>query len=241
MIRMPAIAGVIARRLLVNYRVDPAAAERLMPAPFRPLTYRGYAIAGICLIRLEKVRPAGLPALAGIASENAAHRFAAEWDSPDGPQTGVFIPRRDTGSALNHLAGGRLFPGEHHLAKFEVADDGERVALSMRSDDESCQLRVAGHSAAELPGDSLFPSLAEASGFFQCGTGYSVTKAPGRFDGIRLVIPQWEARPFAVDELASSFFDDPAIFPRGAAIFDHALVMRGIAHRWERCGDLRCG
>ena len=48
--RLPTIQGLIDRRLLVNYRADPAAIERILPPPFRPKLHRGYAIAGICMI-----------------------------------------------------------------------------------------------------------------------------------------------------------------------------------------------
>src|SRR4029453_9616399 len=102
--RLPKIHGVIRRRLLVNFRVDPDVIARQLPAPFRPKRYRGAAVAGICLIRLEEIRPKGFPRLAGLASENAAHRIAVEWDEADGKREGVYIPRRDTGSLVNHLA-----------------------------------------------------------------------------------------------------------------------------------------
>ena len=125
--RLPVLTGTIRRRLLVNFRVHADVIERLLPHPFRPKLHRGSAIAGICLIRLEHVRPAGFPARLGLSSENAAHRIAVEWEDAEGAQEGVFIPRRDTGSLLNHLAGGRIFPGEHHRADFKVADDGNAV------------------------------------------------------------------------------------------------------------------
>src|SRR5581483_8075608 len=97
--RIPVIKGIIKRRLLVNFRADAAVVQRLIPEPFRPKLHQGYSIVGICLIRLEQIRPVGLPALIGISSENAAHRFAVEWTDESGVhREGVFIPRRDTGS-----------------------------------------------------------------------------------------------------------------------------------------------
>jgi hypothetical protein len=104
--KVPALAAVIERRILVNYRVDPDLLGSYLPAPFRPALVGGHGVAGICLIRLGRIRPAGLPA-AGLRSENAAHRVAVCWDGPDGPVTGVYIPRRDTSSRLAALAGGR--------------------------------------------------------------------------------------------------------------------------------------
>ena len=78
--RIPAIAGLIRRRVLLNYRVSPEIAQAIIPPVFRPKLIGEYAIAGICLIRLEQIRPNGLPAWVGIASENFAHRIAVEWE-----------------------------------------------------------------------------------------------------------------------------------------------------------------
>src|SRR6185436_17025543 len=78
--RIPTVRGLSKRRILVNYRVDPAVLTPLLPMPFRPKIVRGFGMAGICLIRLKGLRPAGLPAWLGISSENAAHRVAVEWD-----------------------------------------------------------------------------------------------------------------------------------------------------------------
>ena len=84
----PAIRAVMDRRLLVNYRVDPDLLASFLPAPFRPALVGGYGIAGICLIRLSRVRPAGVPAKLGLTSENAAHRVAVCWDDAAGPVSG---------------------------------------------------------------------------------------------------------------------------------------------------------
>ena len=82
--RFPLVRGIIKRRMLINFRVDASVMQRFLPAPFRPKLHQGHAIAGICLIRLEEIRPGGLPALLGVSSENAAHRIAVEWDEPSG-------------------------------------------------------------------------------------------------------------------------------------------------------------
>src|SRR6202022_39026 len=72
----------------------------------------------------SQTRPLGLPAIVGLSSENAAHRVAVCWTTPDGEyREGVYIPRRDSNSLANHLVGGRLFSGEHHRASFDVHDD----------------------------------------------------------------------------------------------------------------------
>ena len=47
-VQIPVIQGVIERRILVNYRVDPAVLAAQLPAPFRPQLVDGWAMAGIC-------------------------------------------------------------------------------------------------------------------------------------------------------------------------------------------------
>ena len=65
------------------------------------------------------MRPRFLPGAFGVSSENAAHRVAVLWNDETGVEReGVFIPRRDTDSVINRLAGGRLFPGRHDAPRF---------------------------------------------------------------------------------------------------------------------------
>jgi hypothetical protein len=237
--QLPVIEGVIARRLLVNYRVVPDALAPLLPAPFRPKLVRGMAIAGICLIRLDAIRPRHLPAVVGLASENAAHRIAVEWDDAGTVREGVYIPRRDTNSRANALLGGRLFPGQYRQARFSAIEDGDQLALHVASADGVTRISLAGRVAEALPPDSIFASLGEASRFFESGAvGYSTTRDPARFDGMELRSQDWRVAPFAIGRVASSFFDDPARFPSGKAMFDCALIMRDIRHEWHGRGQL---
>lgn len=238
--RLPLIRGLIRRTLLVNFRVDAEVMCRFLPAPFRPKLHGGYAIGGICLIRLEQIRPGSLPRFCGISSENAAHRFAVLWDEPSGEtREGVFIPRRDTGSWLNHFAGGRIFPGEHHMASFTVTDDGSRIAMSIRARDGRMTVQLSAHESDALPESSCFASLTESSSFFEGGSiGYSVTRDCCRLDGIRLQTDGWRVRPLAVEHVESSFFADRLAFPAGSVAFDHALIMRDLSHRWHKVPDM---
>jgi hypothetical protein len=240
--QIPAIQGVIDRRILVNYRIDPVVAASMIPRPFRPKLVNGHAVGGICLIRLKHLRPACVPIPAGIGSENAAHRFAVEWDRDGQRQEGVYIPRRDTSSRLNALAGGRLFPGEHHHARFDVDETADRLSVRVASGDRQVDMAVAAHVTDRLPAGSIFSSLDEASEFFRHGSlGYSATPAGDRFDGLELCCKNWSVLPLEVESARSSFFGDPKRFPTGSAELDCALLMRGIEHEWHARQELCCG
>src|SRR5260370_42169125 len=68
----PVLRGIIDRRILVNYRVDPEVLAEILPEPFGPKLINGAGIAGICLIPLEQMRPRFLPPVLAPSSENAA-------------------------------------------------------------------------------------------------------------------------------------------------------------------------
>jgi hypothetical protein len=243
--KLPRVRGVIDRRILANYRVGPDALRALLPAPFRPKLVGGYGIAGICLIRLKEIRALGMPRWAGMSSENAAHRIAVEWKDQETGRTreGVFIPRRDSSSRLNVLAGGRVFAGVHHHARFDVRESESEFHLAIDSDDGETRVRLDARLAEALPAGSVFGELARASAFFEGGSvGYSPGRADaGRLDGIELHSSRWKVEPLAVERIESSFFDDVRRFAAGSVRFDCALLMRGIEHEWREREPLCVG
>ena len=238
--RLPVIQGVIRRRILINFRVAPDVLQQQLPGRFRPKLHDGSAIAGVCLIRLEQIRPKLIPAAFGHSSENSAHRMAVLWENERGEsQEGVFISRRDTNSILNHLAGGRLFPGEHHHADFQVHESDQQIDLQMKSRDSQVTVAVQGRIDSELPTTSRFIDLSAASDFFEPGSiGYSETAQGNRLDGLKLKTKTWRVEPLKVEEVFSSYFADETKFPKGSVEFDCALIMRNIEHQWLSEPDL---
>jgi Uncharacterized conserved protein (COG2071) len=237
---MPSIRGVIKRRLLVNFRVDPAAIQRILPAGLSPKLQGDHAIAGICLIRLEQIRPSLIPWSVGFSGENAAHRVAVTWrDAAGTEKEGVYIPMRHTNSSLILLVGGRVFPGVHQRATFDVADSGTDIDISIRAAAGDMEVALRGRSAEQLPSASAFRSLAAASEFFRGGSvGYSPGRDRGRLEGLKLVSPKWRVDPLTISEVHSSWLSDTSRFPAGSTEFDCALVMRDIAHYWVIAPDL---
>lgn len=239
--KLSAVRGIIDRRILANYRIDPGVAATQLPAPFEPKLVNGYGIGGLCLIRLKRIRPRLLPLRVGIDSENAAHRIAVMWESNGEQCEGVYIPRRDTNSAINAIVGGRIFPGEHHRARFEVKETEQSFDVGFTSRDGQCSMRIQARLTNNFPTGSVFADLNASSDFFEAGAlGYSATRQGGRYDGLELSCRSWSVQPLAIDSVASSFFDNQTRFPQGSISFDHALLMRGIEHQWHQRGVMRC-
>jgi hypothetical protein len=190
-------------------------------------------IAGICLIRLKQVHPRALPAALGLTSENAAHRIAVEWEEKGAYREGVYIPRRDTSSRFNALIGGRLFPGVHHHARFEVTEADGNYFIHLVSDDEETRVTVEARLASQLAEHSIFASLEEASAFFEHGVlGYSVTNQPGKLDCLELRCQDWKVEPLKMTTVQTSFFEDLNRFPTGSTELDCGLLMRRVRHEW---------
>jgi uncharacterized protein YqjF (DUF2071 family) len=229
----PILCGVIKRRFVLNYRADPEVVARLLPAPFFPKLYHGYAIVGVCLVRLESIRPRGLPAWLGTSSENAIHQTASEWvDRTGQSRQGSFVARRDTDFWLSAIFGGRAFSKGYHQARFDVKESPGHAEFAYRSLDKTAELRFSGDDAPNLPISSCFKSLDED--FFLTGnSGSSLVQDPQTLDGIALETKEWKIRPFHINQVFCSFCDDKQRFPTGAIEFDHALVIRDIAPAWH--------
>jgi len=182
--KIPVIKGIIDRRILINYQVEEQVLRDYLPKPFQPKLVKGKGIAGICLIRLKEIRPKGLPRQFGISSENGAHRIAVEWEENGVMREGVYIPRRDTSSKLNALAGGTIFPGVHHFAKFTVKESNSTYEVSFTSRDDT-SLSIKAKETEDWNDESVFDDLSCVSSFFEKGAvGYSPDK--NAYEGLEL-------------------------------------------------------
>jgi len=239
--RLPVICGVIDRRMLINYRVDPDVLSSLLPPPFRPQLIHGFGMAGICLIRLRKIRPRGFPGWLGLASENAAHRIAVEWDDRDEVRSGVYVLRRDTNSRLNAARRWANLPRAALSWNVSGQGDERHLEVGFASDDGHVAMEVAAKTSKEWPHESVFASIEEASSFFEAGSlGYSPASEAGRFQGLELRCSSWQVEPLTIDRVRSSLFDERRQFPLGTIALDCALLMRGIEHEWHGRVDLCC-
>lgn len=229
--KIPAIHGIIERRILVNYIAEPSVIQKILPKPFKPKLFKGKAIVGICLIRLKNIKPKGLPDFIGVNSENGAHRIAVEWEENGKMNEGVFIPRRDTNLKFNTIVGGRIFPGKHYLAKFNVIEQNNNYHLDFKSSDNTT-VEIDAELSENFDEISIFKTIDNVSNFFEKGSiGYSPNGK--KIDGLKLETYEWKVKPLTVSNVKSSFFEDKSIFPDGSIRFDNAILMENIEHEWK--------
>jgi hypothetical protein len=236
---LPLIQGVIARRVLLNFRADADVVPRLLPAPLQVDQQHGHAIVGVCLIRLENLRPQGIPGPLGLSSENMAHRVAIRYPASDGIRPGVFVWRRETDQRLVELLGGRLFPGVHHHARFQVSEGHDRLAMDVTTDDGEADVHFSARISGEWRHTPSFGSFDEVSEFFRKGDcGLSCSLSGDELEGLQLKMLKWEMVPIEIESQQCAFYADPQRFPSGSIAFDCGLLMRGLPHEWHQLRDI---
>ena len=206
----------------------------MLPPGLRPQLIRGYALAGVCLIRLGAFRPQWFTPKFGHRSESAAHRIAVEWDGPGGVRTGVFIPRRHSASRLAQLAGGRVFPGVHEPAVVKSVESSTHLDVTVDAADLHVDVNVDVVSPERFQSE-VFSNLTAASEFFRKdAVGWS-PRRDRRLEALRLDTDAWRVEPGMATRVESSFFD---ALPAEAAAFDHILVMRGVPVVWSNPAEI---
>lgn len=236
---LPTLEGLMARRILINFRVDPALIQPFVPRPMEVIVRKGYAVVGVCLIRLEQLRPKGLPKALGLSSENMAHRVAIRFKENGKNREGVFIWRRDTDQNLTALLGGRLFPGIHSKAGFEVEETPCSLSMKVKTQKGEGDLQLEVEDQKGWKPTRLFKTFKEACGFFQKGDcGFSCALEQGRLEGMRLKTLKWEMEPLRVKEVHSAFYEKMGTHSPGSIHLDCALRMRGIPHQWRELKDI---
>jgi hypothetical protein len=196
-------------------------------------------MAGVCLIRMNRLGPKFLPFAVVGSSENGALRFAVEWEQEGRQCQGVYIPARYTTSRLAAWAGTRYFPGRHYQGQFQVQETSERFQIAFQS--SHLNMSVDARVADTFAGSKVFSSLDEASTFFRDGAdGYSESLQPGKFDVVELRVFDWKVSPLTVEQVTCDFFSDVSRFPRGTAEFDNALLMRGLRNEFHNLSSFCC-
>jgi hypothetical protein len=231
---LPILKGIIARRVLLNFRADAQVVQKMLPKPFVVEPHQGAAIVGVCLIRLEKLRPKGLPSQVGMSSENVAHRVAVRYPLNGEMRSGVFIWRRETDQKMVQMFGGRLFPGVQYKASFLTREDENGIQMDVKSANGDTDVSFSATEDPMWPPTSAFKSLHEASAFFQQGgCGFSSSLRGDTVEGMELKTSHWSLTPLSVQLNKVAFYGDTGRFPEGSIEFDCGLIMRGIPHEWH--------
>ncbi len=209
-------------RVLVLYRVDPTAAQELLPTNCRPVLVGERAIVGLCYTKLGSIRSRWLPGRLGSPSEHLAVRIPAEFNGKKDHEPGTWILRRQTSSWIEARCGDKLFRGEYERATFSLEERANGMTIDVhRGEREELHLRAETSDA--LAG-SVFANPRRLDEFLaetQAVRPHDVF-AP-EADDLELHTGCVTSEPLSVLELRSAFFDSHNRFPDDAAQLDSAV------------------
>jgi hypothetical protein len=193
--------------LLVNALVDPDEAAARLPPGLRPHAVDQGTVVGCCLLEVDDLRPAGLPAVVGRRMRAAAHRISAEWNDGAGATvTGVYVPVRHTDAGLAIALGGRWFPGVHERASIGVStSDGHlRWTSQPVRDPAHLGIRVTVSTSA----DGQVRRRSDLVGAICLGASVGVSPdRRGVLEAARMEPAHRDAREVVVEDLESGFLD----------------------------------
>jgi hypothetical protein len=216
--------GVIRRRLLVNAVVDPHEAATRLPLGLRPHATELGTVVGCCMLEIDQVRPAGMPAAAGIRLRAAAHRFSVEWDGPSGePVVGVYVPVRLTDSRLAAMLGGRAFPGVHRPARIDIVDTADGFTWRVEDAAGEFGIRVAVSVPAADPTTACDP----VGRTCLCAAVGLSPDHRGRLEAVRMEPDHQLARLVEITDLHSEFIAGFSTAQRAPS-----FLMQDIAVTW---------
>jgi hypothetical protein len=226
--KMPKLATTIDRRLFITYRLNPELLKPILPEGLEPDIINGYAVAGICLIRLKNMRPQWFTPELGITVENVAHRIAIKYVDDQGEtHSGVYIPERHTSSELAAGVGSAALPGIYKKGSFEVHETDKNFNIHMKGKELAVDIDA---SLTENWESQLFDTAEAASNFYRYAP-IAISPAPKghKFETLELATETWAVDKVQVNKLVATFYD---AMPQSEIAFDHALVMRNIRATW---------
>lgn len=226
-------SSLVDRQLLINFRMDPAIVRQFLPVGVEPRVIHGFAIGGICVVRLNK-RKLG-PLIRIRESENVAHRFAicppAATSHESQASSCVYVCRAHTSSRWNSFLGNRILAGRYHRANIDVEESPEVIRVKMTSRDKSSQLSFSGVTGCGHPMESIFSSIGEALRFLeQCSIRRAIESRSSGSNGISHRVSWKQLVPLRTQGLETSFFYDESRFPAGSIEFDSAFILRSREH-----------
>lgn len=171
------MTGTLRDCVLLSYRTPAKSIRDLLPRGLEPVTRGSWAFWNIVACRVERMRPAGLPAAVGISYHHVAYRLYARARLANGQSIdGLYFVRSDADNALISGAGNLLSDFLFHRAdvRFDRQVDQATGALTVsvsgtRGDTTADALLRVGPAGAFTPPDhaSPFNSIEEARAFLK--------------------------------------------------------------------------
>jgi uncharacterized protein YqjF (DUF2071 family) len=219
---------------LANFAVDSQVMRRAVPEPIELQLHDGRAYLSIVIARMERMRPAFLPAFTGVTYNQVVYRVVVRYQG----EPGVYFVRSDADSRLMSLAGDWLTFFRFHYSPMSFARKENGVQFDLAAAPiqhaDIHALYALGAASGEMPNTSTFPTLAQAQDFLVelfAAFGYSARSR--KVDTVRIKRGLWNIQ-VVPDLLAQyDFMKGSHLFPEGSAQLDSVFYVRDLPYYWH--------
>lgn len=205
--------GRIERCWLFTHSIPMEHARALLPARLEPITLHGRAFSNIVVCELSRMRPAGLPAWAGLLYRHAAYRIYVQFDGPRGRVGGLYFTRSDSDSRLIASTGNLLTAFEFHRSPIVIEESDIGVRLDVRASDAPGHAVIDRQTPPSRHPVSAFESLEQAATFLKYEPAGISVQRDGKINVVRIVRreEEWRSRLVHVAEQNWSLLPPEAV------------------------------
>jgi uncharacterized protein YqjF (DUF2071 family) len=229
--------GMVRRRFLINYPVDPSLLEPFLPPGGQLSRHQGKAWFSDCFVHVSHMRPSIVPSALGLSFRCLIHRTRAVLPFPDGKnREAVLVLDPSIDSRLLGVVGTSMTGVPFKRRPIEFVTDGSAWRIAVREGTNviyEVMIRAASFRT-EMPANSPFTSLSEADDFL---LGVSYGGSWDREDSTLQVLAEthdpWQAQAGTCDVRRNAFLKRLGIdTPRA----DHVITMVDCPHYFAMKG-----
>lgn len=231
------MVGRLSECLLLAYRTPAASVRALVPAGLELLTRGEWAFWNIVVCRVDQMRPAHTPRLAGMSYWHVGYRlYVRTRTDQSGSLSGLFFVRSDADSALISRMGNLFTDFRFHAACVEAMNQGLQRRYRVHTGaggPNDAQLEIEPQDSWKAAQDSCFHSVNEARSVLKYQPLAFSPDPSGRRVRVAEVHrdeSQWREEPIQVVESQWDFLDR---IQQGDARLELATRVTPIDYVWR--------
>lgn len=229
------VVGRLGPSLLLSYRTPAASVKHLLPPGLELVTRDHWAFWNVVACRIERARPRGVPAVAGVSYHHIAYRLHVQARTArDQVIEGLFFVRSDVDNPLVAAAGDLVTDFCLHRATVNLNVRGGEAVLAVQDTQNGrgeALLRADTDVDFALAPNSCFASVEEAARFLR-----HRPRSLG-CDGRRLKLAEglgnetaWREKPMRVREARWGFLE---YLDQHDTYLERATLVAPLAYRWR--------
>lgn len=205
--------GRVVDCIQLNYRTPVDSIRALLPEGLEPVVRGPWAFWNVMCCRVEKLRPAGLPALCGLTYHHVAYRLRVQAMNDRAEVVrGLYFTRSEVDAKAVSIVGNKLTDLRMHPAAITLDASDCGVRCNIDSNDHGGMELVTAHAPARLQSGSCFPSAEDARQFCRyTPNALSIAKHDGRqllrTTHVSRDAGVWNETPLAVHEGRLGYFE----------------------------------